>query len=86
MAAVRLTFYRDSVILLTSPIMERLLIELKHAKAYKLLENMQDLQLIEIIKQPLNVSELKNKIKGKMNNLQIDEQLSSMRNEWQRNT
>ncbi len=66
--------------------MERLLIELKHAKAYKLLENMQDLQLIEIIKQPLNVSELKNKIKGKMNNLQIDEQLSSMRNEWQRNT
>ena len=66
--------------------MERLLIELKHAKAYKLLENMQDLQLIEIIKQPLNVSELKNKIKGKMSNLQIDEQLSSMRNEWQRNT
>ncbi len=63
--------------------MDTLLIQLTNAKAYRLLQDMEELNLIRIVKEPVHLSSLRRKIKTRMNNQAIDEQLQSIRNEWQ---
>ena len=64
--------------------MDTLLIELRNSKAYKLLQDMEDLELIRVIKNPAKISSLRTRIQNRLNNEQIDEQLNSIRQEWQR--
>ena len=64
--------------------MDTLLIQLNNAGAYKLLKDMQELKLIEILKDPVKISLLRKKIKTRMSNEQIDQQINSIRGEWQR--
>ena len=63
--------------------MDTLLIQLTNAKAYKLLQDMEELNLIRIVKEPVRLSSLRGKIKTRMTSGAIEEQLQSMRNEWQ---
>ncbi|MBD0286542.1 MAG: hypothetical protein ICV79_14110 [Flavisolibacter sp.] len=63
--------------------MDRLLIQLTNAKAYRLLQDMEELNLIRIIKEPVRLSSLRKKINTRMNSEAINEQLQSMLNEWQ---
>jgi hypothetical protein len=64
--------------------MDTLLIELRNTKAYKLLQDMEDLDLIRVIKSPSKISLLRQRIQTRLNNEQIDQQLNSIRQEWQR--
>ncbi len=64
--------------------MDTLVIQLTNIKAYKLLQSMEELNLIRVIKKPVKMSALRNSIKNRMSNEQIDSQLNSIRNEWQR--
>lgn len=67
--------------------MHTLTIELTNDKAYKLLRDMEELNLIRFIKQKKrNLSALRGKIKTPMANEEIEQQLSSIRKEWKRNT
>ncbi|MBD0277627.1 MAG: hypothetical protein ICV81_06640 [Flavisolibacter sp.] len=61
--------------------MDRLLIQLTNAKAYRLLQDMEELNLIRIIKEPVRLSSLRRKINTRMNSEAINEQLQSIRNE-----
>jgi hypothetical protein len=71
---------------LNKSIMNILTIELKDNKAYKLIEDMEALNLIRILKKkPIDIPSLRNKIKSRMTEEQIDSQLDSIRKEWQRN-
>ncbi|MBD0352324.1 MAG: hypothetical protein M3342_08485 [Bacteroidota bacterium] len=63
--------------------MDRLLIQLTNAKAYRLLQDMEELNLIRIIKEPVRLSSLRRKINTRMNSEAINKQLQSMLNEWQ---
>src|SRR5690625_1854751 len=66
--------------------MDTLTIQLKNRKAYKLLKEMEELNLIKIIKTPSSekLSSLRGKIKAPMNDRQIDKQLKSLNKEWER--
>lgn len=65
--------------------MEKLLIELTNKKAYRLLKELEELNLIKMIKIPsLKLSSLRKKIQEPMSEKQIDEQLQQIREEWQR--
>lgn len=64
--------------------MDTLVIQLTNIKAYKLLQSMEELNLIRVIKKPVKMSSLRNSIKNRMSNEQIDSQLNLIRNEWQR--
>ena len=64
--------------------METLLIQVTNSKAYKLLQDMEELNLIRVLKEPVKISSLPNKIKTKMSNEDIDKQLKIIRSEWQR--
>jgi hypothetical protein len=64
--------------------MDTLLIELTNSKAYKLLQDMEELNLIRVLKQPVKISLLRSRLKTKMTNENIDSQIKSIRNEWQR--
>jgi len=64
--------------------MDTLIIQLTNQKAYKLLEDMEELNLIRVIKKPVQITSLRGLIKTPMSNEEIDKQLSDMRNEWQR--
>jgi hypothetical protein len=64
--------------------MDTVIIQLTNQKAYKLLEDMEELNLIRILKSPLNLSSLRGIIKTPMSNEEIDKQLSEIRKEWQR--
>jgi hypothetical protein len=64
--------------------MDTLLIELTNSKAYKLLQDMEELQLIRVLKQPVKLSLLRSKLKIKMSNESIDNQIRLIRKEWQR--
>ena len=66
--------------------MDTLLIELTNRKAIKLIQDMEDLNLIRVLKQPGKISLLRGKIKTKMSNEDIDKNLNELRNEWERNT
>ena len=64
--------------------MTTLTIELKNEKALRLLQDLEDLQLIRVIKNPNKLSALRSKIKTRMSNDAIDKQMSNLRGEWQR--
>ncbi len=64
--------------------MDTLLIQLTNSKAYKLLQDMEELDLIRVVKQPVKISLLRSRLKTKMTNENIDSQIKSIRNEWQR--
>ena len=65
--------------------METLIIELTNNKAYKLLQDMEELSLIRVIKKTSEkISSLPKKIKAPMTNADIDNQLNALRNELQR--
>lgn len=65
---------------------ETLTIELTNSEAYKLLKEMEKLNLIKVLKTPPadTLSSLRGKIKTPMNHAQIDDQLKTVRKEWQR--
>ena len=62
--------------------METLVIELTNAKAYKLIEDMQELNLIRVIRKSSNVASLRGSIKTPMSNDDIDRQIGEIRAEW----
>ena len=64
--------------------MTTLTIELRNEKALRLLQDLEDLQIIRVIKNPIKLSALRSKIKTKMTNEAIDNQVNDLRNEWQR--
>jgi hypothetical protein len=67
--------------------MDTLMIELTNHKAYKLLQDMEDLNLIRVLKKKSDgISSLRQKIRTRMSEEQIQQQLDSIRKEWQRNT
>jgi len=64
--------------------METLIIELTNQKAYKILKDLEDLNIIKVVKKPSTLSSLRKKIQTKMSNEDIDKQLHNLRDEWQR--
>ena len=65
--------------------MERLVIELTNQKAYRLLKELEELNLIKMIRTPsIKLSSLRKKIQTPMDEVQIDRQLEQLRKEWQR--
>lgn len=64
--------------------MNTLTIELTNQKAYKLLKDLEELNLIKVINDSTKISALRNQIKRPMNAGTIDEQLNHLRAEWQR--
>jgi len=66
--------------------MDTITIELTNQKAYKLIQDLEDLNLIRVLKQPVKMSLLRGKIKAKMSNEDIDKKLNILRKEWERNT
>lgn len=61
-----------------------LTIELTNQKAYKLLKELEELNLIRVIKNNNSMSALRSKIKDRMDEKAIDEQLNDLRAEWHR--
>jgi hypothetical protein len=66
--------------------MDTVIIQLTNQKAYKLLEDMEELNLIRVLKEPSKISSLRGQIKTRMSNEEIDKQLSVIRKEWQRDS
>ncbi len=64
--------------------METITIELINQKAYKILKDLEELNLIKLVKKPESLSLLRQKIQTKMSNENIDNQLDILRKEWQR--
>lgn len=64
--------------------METITIELTNQKAYKILKDLEELNIIKFVKKPGSLSLLREKIQTKMSNEDIDKQLDSLRQEWQR--
>ncbi len=63
---------------------ETITIELTNHKAYKILKDLEELNLIKLVGKPGNLSSLRQKIQTKMSNDDIDKQLDTLRKEWQR--
>ncbi|WP_184543596.1 hypothetical protein [Mucilaginibacter sp. FT3.2] len=66
--------------------METVTIELTNQKAYKILKDLEELNIIKMVKKPSTLSSLRQKIQTKMSNEDIDKQLHNLRDEWQRPT
>jgi len=64
--------------------METLIIELTNQKAYKILKDLEELNIIKVVQKPSTLSSLRKKIQTKMSNEDIDKQLHNFRDEWQR--
>ena len=64
--------------------MTTLTIELTSDKALKLLQDLEDLDIIRVVKKTGQLSQLRKQIKAKMSEKDIDEQLTELRKEWQR--
>ncbi|SEL29742.1 hypothetical protein [Parapedobacter koreensis] len=64
--------------------MQTILVELKNQKAYRLLKELEDLQLIRLVKVPTKLSALRKQVKTPMAETEIDKQLTELRSEWQR--
>ena len=64
--------------------METIIIEITDQKAYKLLQGMEELKLIKMKNYHRGISNLPKRIKSPMNETDIDNQLSKLRDEWQR--
>ncbi|MGV3557962.1 hypothetical protein [Larkinella arboricola] len=65
--------------------METIEIELTNQKALKLLQDMEELNLIKLVKRKQKLSSLRGKIKTPMQENEIHTQLDTLRDEWQRN-
>ena len=73
--------------------METLMIKIKSDKARRLIQDLEELDILEVMETSLiqkkitslNVSDLKNKIYLPMNEDAINEQIEKIRNEWQPN-
>ena len=66
--------------------MDTVTIQLTNQKAYKLLKDMEELNLIRVLKDNPKISSLRGKIKTPMSNEEIDTQLEALRKEWQKNS
>lgn len=67
--------------------MDTLIVEVTNDKAYKLLENMEELKLIRVLKKKADgILNLRGKIQTPMTNTEIENQLNVMRKEWQRDS
>jgi hypothetical protein len=64
--------------------MTTLMIELTNDKALKILQDLEELQLIRVVKKPLQLSSLRTRIKTRMSEEAIDQQVNKLRDEWQR--
>lgn len=64
--------------------METVIVELTNQKAYKILKDLEELNIIKVIKKPSTLSSLRKKIQTKMSTEEIDKQLHNLRDEWQR--
>jgi len=64
--------------------MTTLTIEITNEKALRLLQDLEDLNIIRVIKNQTKLSSLRGKIKTKMSDEAIDKQVNDLRNEWQR--
>ncbi len=62
--------------------MTTLTIEITSDKALKLLQDLEDLDIIRVIKQPGQLSQLRKQVKTRMSAEAIDEQLNFLRKEW----
>ena len=59
-------------------------IEISNPKALKLLQDMEELNLIKVLKKKINISSLRQQMQNPMSENEINEQLNSIRDEWQR--
>lgn len=59
-------------------------IKLTNRKALRLIKDMEELDLIQVLKAPPKMSDLRKSIKSRMSNNDINQQLTSIRKEWQR--
>ena len=66
--------------------MDTVIIQLTNQKAYKLLEDMEELNLIRVLKEPAKISSIRGKVKTRMSNEEIEDQLNATRKEWQRDS
>ncbi|HWV70416.1 MAG TPA: hypothetical protein VN040_01800 [Pseudosphingobacterium sp.] len=57
--------------------MERIVIELMNQKVYRLLKELEKLNLITVMKNPIKLSSLRKKIQTPMNEAKIDAQLKN---------
>ena len=64
--------------------METVIVQLTNKKAYKLLENLEELELIKLLKKTPDISSLRGMVKMPMSNEEIDNQLNEIHDEWQR--
>jgi hypothetical protein len=64
--------------------METFVIELTNQKAYKILKELEELHLIRVIKASTKISSLRGQLQTPMSNEDIDNQLNTIRSEWQR--
>jgi hypothetical protein len=64
--------------------MDTVIIQLTNQKGYKLLQDMEELDLIRVLKEPMKLSSLRGQIRTPMSNEEIDKQLNAIREEWQR--
>ena len=63
---------------------DTLTIEVINHKAYKLLQDLEEMDIIKVVRKPALLSKLRGKIQTRMNNEGIDKQLDKIRKEWQR--
>jgi hypothetical protein len=64
--------------------MNTLEIELVDQKALKLLQNMEELNLIRVVRKKAGMAALRKQIQTKMSETEINNQLGNMRDEWTR--
>ncbi|MEJ2880545.1 hypothetical protein [Pedobacter sp. GR22-6] len=64
--------------------MTSLTIEITNEKALKLLQDLEDLKIIRVIKNQAKLSSLRGKFNTKISNDDIDDQINNLRGEWRR--
>lgn len=65
--------------------MTTLTIELTNSKALKLLQDLEELKLIRVVKKSTKLSDLRKQIKTPMSSEEIDSKLKELRSQWERN-
>ena len=83
---IKIKQYRIFVLFFVKLIMETVIIQLTNQKAYKLLEDMEELNLIKVLRDPPKISSIRGQVKTRMSNEEIDKQLNTIRKEWQRDS
>jgi hypothetical protein len=66
--------------------MDTVIIQLTNKKAYKHLEDMEELNLIKVLRESPKISSMRGQVNTRMNNEEIDTQLNAIRKEWQRDS